>query len=318
MSLFRAGCGSLKAALLWPQPAKGSGTLNMMPAPTVCATAILSMVMFGAACSRPAPESRIKSVEARIDGLTCPTCVPPLTASLKQQYGKSAIEVDDDKDTATIHFAENDNFSAADFRAAVARVRMRVLTLRVQACGNGRDGGRRQVADGGRHSIPRAQRPRIAGQRADLRRRDARQPQHAGDLPGFSLLDAARIGILTNSSQNGEHAMSGLQRAAVRTRYLLGAAVGASVLVSQIHPDALGAFAIHGRLVRMDPLPPDICVWPAAVQWAEQAAGRAGTRVLAPCPWTIRPKSTSVHRRAKFRISSRRSPPCQWTRRATR
>jgi copper chaperone CopZ len=135
MSGIRAGCGLVKAALLWPQAAEGSAILNMMPAPTVCAAAILSMVMFGAGCSRPAHESRIKSIEARIDGLTCPTCVPPLTASLKQQYGKSAIEVDDDKDTATIHFAENDNFSAADFRAAVARVRMRVVTLRVQACG---------------------------------------------------------------------------------------------------------------------------------------------------------------------------------------
>ena len=135
MSVFRVGCDSVKAALLWPQSAEGPGKLNLMPAPTICAAAILSMVMFGAACSRPAPESRIKSIEARIDGLTCPTCVPPLTASLKQQYGKSAIEVDDDKDTATIHFAENDNFSAAEFRAAVARARMRVVTLRIQACG---------------------------------------------------------------------------------------------------------------------------------------------------------------------------------------
>ena len=71
--------------------------------------------------------------------------------------------------------------------------------------------------------------------------------------------------------------MSGFQRAAARMRYLVGAAVGASLMVSQVHPDAIGAQAIHGRLVRMDPLPPDVCVWPAAVQWADQA-GRQGRR----------------------------------------
>ena len=71
--------------------------------------------------------------------------------------------------------------------------------------------------------------------------------------------------------------MSGLQRAAARVRYVIGAAVGASLMVSQVHPDAIGAQAIHGRLVRMDPLAPDVCVWPAAVQWAEQA-GRQGRR----------------------------------------
>lgn len=104
--------------------------------PAACACVVLSMLVAGgAACNRHAPESRITSVEARIDGITCPTCVPPLKASLKQQYDKSAIEVDDDKDTATIKFAENENFSAPEFRAAVERVRMRVVTVRVQACG---------------------------------------------------------------------------------------------------------------------------------------------------------------------------------------
>ena len=52
-------------------------------------------------------------------------------------------------------------------------------------------------------------------------------------------------------------------------------------MVSPVHPDAIGAAAIHGRLVRMDPLPPDVCVWPAAVQWAEQAATRQGRRAAA-------------------------------------
>jgi hypothetical protein len=103
----------------------------------LCAAVILSMLALGGtACNRRAPESRVKSVEARIDGITCPTCVPPLEASLKRQYNKSRIDVDDDKDTATIHFAANENFSAPEFRAAVERVlRMRIVTLRMQACG---------------------------------------------------------------------------------------------------------------------------------------------------------------------------------------
>jgi hypothetical protein len=97
---------------------------------------IVSVLAFGAGCSRHVPESRVTSVEARIDGITCPTCVPPLTASLRREYPKSAVQVDDDKDTAAIRFAKDDNFSVPEFRAAVARVlRMRVVTLRVQACG---------------------------------------------------------------------------------------------------------------------------------------------------------------------------------------
>jgi hypothetical protein len=100
------------------------------------AAALCSLLLVAAAgCNRRAPESRITSVEARIDGITCPTCVPPLRASLKRQYEKSTIDVDDDKDTATVHLADGESFSAADFQAAVERVRMRVVTMRVQACG---------------------------------------------------------------------------------------------------------------------------------------------------------------------------------------
>jgi hypothetical protein len=83
----------------------------------------------------PPVESRVKSVEARIDGITCPTCVPPLTNSLKRQWAQSAVDVNDDKDTATIQFAGNEDFSAPQFRAAVERVRMRVIRVRLQACG---------------------------------------------------------------------------------------------------------------------------------------------------------------------------------------
>ena len=80
-------------------------------------------------------ESRVKSVEARIDGLTCPTCVPPLTNSLHQRFDKAVIEVDDEKDTATVRFDEQQAFSEAVFRQAATDVRMRVVGFRIQACG---------------------------------------------------------------------------------------------------------------------------------------------------------------------------------------
>jgi len=103
----------------------------------ICAVAALvSQLPAAAACGHRAPESRVRSVQARVDGITCPTCVPPLKASLAREYEKSAIEVDDDKDTATVTFADGDSFSASQFNRAVERVlRMRVVTLRVQACG---------------------------------------------------------------------------------------------------------------------------------------------------------------------------------------
>ena len=100
-------------------------------------TVMLSLLAVAvAACNRHAPISRVTSVEARIDGITCPTCVPPLKASLKRQYHTSEIDVDDDKDTATVRFAENEHYAAPEFQAAVERVlRMRIVTLRMQACG---------------------------------------------------------------------------------------------------------------------------------------------------------------------------------------
>ena len=85
-------------------------------------------------CSR-APQSRVTAIEARIDGITCPTCVPPLKASLKRQYAASTVEVDDTKNTATVRFTSNDRFTPAEFRAAVERVRMRVVTFSMEACG---------------------------------------------------------------------------------------------------------------------------------------------------------------------------------------
>ena len=97
--------------------------------------AIVTALMCTAGCAGPTPQSGVTSIEARIDGLTCPTCVPPLKASLTRAYGKSTIDVDDDKDTAIIRFDQHDRFSEAGFRAAVERVRMRVVTIRLQACG---------------------------------------------------------------------------------------------------------------------------------------------------------------------------------------
>ena len=123
------------------------------------AAVILLLISTGAACARRAPESRIKSIEARIDGLTCPTCVPPLKASLEHEYDKSAIDVDDDKDTATIHFADNETFSPGRFRAAVERVRMRVVTVRMQACGKvDASGGQRWLTAGGTKFLLRSER----------------------------------------------------------------------------------------------------------------------------------------------------------------
>jgi hypothetical protein len=85
-------------------------------------------------CHR-AVESRVKSLDAKIDGLTCPTCVPPLHKSLKAQYGNSTVDVDDDRDSARITFADGEQFTPGAFKAAVERVRMHVVALRVQACG---------------------------------------------------------------------------------------------------------------------------------------------------------------------------------------
>jgi DNA-binding beta-propeller fold protein YncE len=64
------------------------------------------------------------------------------------------------------------------------------------------------------------------------------------------------------------------------TRGLVGAVAGAVLMLTQGHPDAAGGLLPHGRLVRMDPLPKDtvMCIWPAAVQWAERAGERQSRR----------------------------------------
>jgi hypothetical protein len=95
----------------------------------------VAALALAAGCSRRSPESGVTSVVAHIDGLTCPTCIPPLRNSLKRQYAASDVDVNDDKDTASVTFAGDDGFSPANFNAAVERVRMRVVSLQVRACG---------------------------------------------------------------------------------------------------------------------------------------------------------------------------------------
>jgi DNA-binding beta-propeller fold protein YncE len=67
-------------------------------------------------------------------------------------------------------------------------------------------------------------------------------------------------------------------------RGLVGAVAGATLMLTQGRPDAAGGLLPHGRLVRMDPLPRDtgMCIWPAAVQWAERASERQSRRRALP------------------------------------
>ena len=111
--------------------------------PLACLALLLPLG--AAACAGRAHASGVTSIEARIDGLTCPTCVPPLTKSLKRNYIASTVEVNDDKDTATVRFAGQETFSPAEFQAAVERVRMHVVEVRMQACGIVEESGGRKV-----------------------------------------------------------------------------------------------------------------------------------------------------------------------------
>ncbi len=70
-------------------------------------------------------------------------------------------------------------------------------------------------------------------------------------------------------------------------RYTLGAIVGGSMMVSAVHPEAGGASFLHGRLVRVDELPPDVCVWPSAVHWSPHTLTR-GDPGPAPFAWLAR------------------------------
>jgi hypothetical protein len=100
------------------------------------ATGILLPLLLTGCAASAHEESRVRSVDARINGLTCVKCVPPLTASLRRHFDKAAaIEVDDDRDTATVRFDPQQEFTPAAFQDAVAEVRMQVVDLSVEACG---------------------------------------------------------------------------------------------------------------------------------------------------------------------------------------
>lgn len=102
----------------------------------IAAGTLLPLLVTGC-MTRTREESRVRAVEAKIDGITCPTCVPPLTASLRRQFDKAvAVDVDDRRDTATVRLDPQQEFSAEGFRQAVERVRMRVMELRLDACGH--------------------------------------------------------------------------------------------------------------------------------------------------------------------------------------
>ena len=89
------------------------------------------------ACGASAKEeSRVRTVEASVDGLTCPTCAPLLTASLWRHFDQAvAVDVDDERGTVTVEFDAGQDFSEAAFREAAGQVRMRVMGFRIEACG---------------------------------------------------------------------------------------------------------------------------------------------------------------------------------------
>ena len=108
------------------------------PRPSIAAATVVAATLALAACGGAAAKEQtgVKRVDAKIDGLTCETCVPPLTAALKQQFGEQAtIEVDDETDTATVRLAKDQKFDVKPFLAAARQVRMRVMAFHLEVCG---------------------------------------------------------------------------------------------------------------------------------------------------------------------------------------
>ena len=108
------------------------------PRPLIAAAALVAATLALGACGGAAAKEQtgVKRVDAKIDGLTCETCVPPLTAALKQQFGEqAAIEVDDETDTATVRLAKDQKFDVKPFMAAAKQVRMRVMAFHLEVCG---------------------------------------------------------------------------------------------------------------------------------------------------------------------------------------
>jgi len=135
-------------------------------------------------------ESRVRAVEATIDGITCPACVPPLTASLRRQFDKAvAIEVDDIRDTATVRLDPHQEFSAKAFRHAVEQVRMRVVELRLDACGRVEaKGNERWLTSGTSHFLVQGDRALPLNQPLCLKGRlDASHEPFTLDVTTFEL-----------------------------------------------------------------------------------------------------------------------------------
>jgi hypothetical protein len=75
--------------------------------------------------------------------------VPPLTKSLQRHFKSAAVVVDDAADTATLRLPRGQAFSAAEFGQAVTDVKMRVLTVRLEACGRAETQGTQRILDAG-------------------------------------------------------------------------------------------------------------------------------------------------------------------------
>ena len=94
---------------------------------------VSSLALLAIGCDQSAQDdNQPVTVTAQVDGITCPTCVPLLTAALKRRFEGAEIEVSDEKDTATVRFDSEKNFSEEAMRDAAAAVRMRVVSLHVE------------------------------------------------------------------------------------------------------------------------------------------------------------------------------------------
>ena len=105
------------------------------------------VLLFAAACGGDG--SGVRVVQAKIDGITCDKCVPPLTKSLQKHFKNAAVVVDDTSNTATLQMRRGGPFSAADFGRAVADVRMRVIDMRLEACGRAETSGSQRILAAG-------------------------------------------------------------------------------------------------------------------------------------------------------------------------
>jgi hypothetical protein len=109
----------------------------------------LALALQAAGCARAADASGVRFVEAKIDGITCAACVPPLTKSLQRHFANATVAVDDASDTATLQLKSGPAFSPAAFRQAVTDVRMRITAVRLEACGRAEAAGAQRILDAG-------------------------------------------------------------------------------------------------------------------------------------------------------------------------